>query len=138
MKNKEYIPNNEKKESKLSLFFKTFTVKQLIWFILSLCLIAFSLTFIVLGLIDDNTNFYYSPIEAPNTSMKEMMAGIGFTWFGVITLLLGTIILAFTLSLSSKIEDRYKEKEARRKERLSSIKKEQKNKDSFESTIEVK
>lgn len=125
-KNEFEIPEEKgnkknKKEGKVKAFFKSFTVKQLIWFIISVTLIAFGVIFLTLGLIDDYTNFYNSPLTTPNESMQSMMGGIGFTWFGVIVTVIAAIILAFTLSIASKGEDRQKEKEARRRQRLEGL-----------------
>lgn len=106
-------------------FFASFTIKEFVAFIIALTFIAFGLTLLVLGLIDDYTNIYGSVLETPNTSMKTMMGGIGFTWFGLMVVALGVIILAFSLSLASKGEDRIKDKEARRKMRLESLNKEE-------------
>ncbi len=106
-------------------FFASFTIKEFVAFIIALAFIAFGLTLLVLGLIDDYTNIYGSVLETPNTSMKTMMGGIGFTWFGLMVVALGVIILAFSLSLASKGEDRIKDKEARRKMRLESLNKEE-------------
>ena len=106
-------------------FFASFTIKEFVAFIIALAFIAFGLTLLVLGLIDDYTNIYRSVLETPNTSMKTMMGGIGFTWFGLMVVALGVIILAFSLSLASKGEDRIKDKEARRKMRLESLNKEE-------------
>lgn len=106
-------------------FFASFTLKEFVAFIIALAFIAFGLTLLVLGLIDDYTNIYGSVLETPNTSMKTMMGGIGFTWFGLMVVALGVIILAFSLSLASKGEDRIKDKEARRKMRLESLNKEE-------------
>lgn len=106
-------------------FFASFTIKEFVAFIIALAFIAFGLTLLVLGLIDDYTNIYGSVLETPNTSMKTMMGGIGFTWFGLMVASLGVIILAFSLSLASKGEDRIKDKEARRKMRLESLNKEE-------------
>ncbi len=113
-------------------FFKTFSIKQLVAFIIALLFIALGLIFVVLGLIDDYTNIYGSVLTTPNESMKAMMGGVGFTWFGVIITFLGSIVLAISLSLASKFEDREREKEARRRQRLESMS----QKVNFESTIE--
>lgn len=114
-------------------FFASFTIKEFVAFIIALAFIAFGLTLLVLGLIDDYTNIYGSVLETPNASMKTMMGGIGFTWFGLMVVALGVIILAFSLSLASKGEDRIKDKEARRKMRLESLNKEEQV--AVESTI---
>ena len=106
-------------------FFASFTIKEFVAFIIALAFIAFGFTLLVWGLIDDYTNIYGSVLETPNTSMKTMMGGIGFTWFGLMVVALGVIILAFSLSLASKGEDRIKDKEARRKMRLESLNKEE-------------
>ena len=102
-------------------FFKVFSVKEFIAFIIALLLIAFGLTMLVLGLIDDYTNLYNSPLTTPNSSMKSMMGGVGFTWFGVIVTVVGSIILAFSLSFASKSKKKKKEREARRKQRREAL-----------------
>ncbi len=116
-------------------FFKSFTPKSLTWFIISLVLIAFGLIFTVLGLIDDYTNLYNSPLETPNESMKAMMAGVGFTWFGVIVTVAGAIILAFALSFASKSEDREKDREARRRQRRESLSTQTQNQETYSTLI---
>ncbi len=100
---------------------KSFTVKQLVFFIIALLIIATAITFLVLGLIDDYANIKNSILTRPNSSMKSKCWGIGFTWFGVIFTAVGSIILAFTLSSAAKLEERENEKQARRKQRLESM-----------------
>ena len=107
-----------KKETKK---IKNFTIKQLVFLIIALLIIAMSLTFLVLGLIDDYANIKNSILTTPNSSMKTMCWGIGFTWFGVIFTCVGSIILAFVLSSSAKLEERELEKQARRKQRLEAM-----------------
>ena len=102
---------------------KAFSKKELFWFILSVLIIANAIIFLVLGLIDDYGDIRNSILATPNEGMKAVMAGIGFTWFGVITLILGSFILAFSLSSASKSEDREKEREARREQRLKAMEK---------------
>lgn len=100
---------------------KSFTVKQFVFFIIALLIIATAITFLVLGLIDDYANIKNSILTLPNSSMKSKCWGIGFTWFGVIFTGVGSIILAFTLSSAAKLEERENEKQARRKQRLESM-----------------
>lgn len=111
----------EKVRSKKEKLILGFTVKQFVWFIFSLLLIAFGIIFLILGLIDDYGDVYGYLVSTPNTSMKNQMGGIGFTYFGVIVILVGSFILAFSMSLSERIEDREREKEARKKQRIRSF-----------------
>ena len=100
---------------------KSFTVKQFVFFIIALLIIATAITFLVLGLIDDYANIKNSILTLPNSSMKSKCWGIGFTWFGVIFNGVGSIILAFTLSSAAKLEERENEKQARRKQRIENM-----------------
>lgn len=100
---------------------KSFTVKQFVFFIIALLIIATAITFLVLGLIDDYANIKNSILTLPNSSMKSKCWGIGFTWFGVIFTGVGSIILAFTLSSAAKLEERENEKQARRKQRIENM-----------------
>lgn len=117
----------EKTRSKKEKLILGFTIKQFIWFILALALIAYGLIFMTLGLIDDYNHIYGYVVTTPNESMKSMMGGIGFTYFGLMVILLGSVILAISLSLSERIEDREREKEARKKQRLRSFEDEEVN-----------
>lgn len=105
-----------------------FTVKQFIWFILGALIALNALTFLVLGLIDDYAGINNSILTAPNSSMKASLGGIGFTWFGVITLVLGALIVALSLSFSSKDDDREKERTSRREQRLKAMREQEENK----------
>jgi hypothetical protein len=60
--------------------------------------------------------------------MKASLGGIGFTWFGVITLVLGALIVALSLSFSSKDDDREKERTSRREQRLKAMREQEENK----------
>ena len=102
-----------------------FTVKQFVWFLLGVLIAANALVFLVLGLIDDYAGINNSILTAPNTGMKEALGGIGFTWFGVFTLILGTLIFSLVLSFSSKDDDREKEKLSRREQRLKAMREQQ-------------
>jgi len=106
-------------------FFSSFTIKEFVALIVGSTLALLGLIFLILGLIDDYANIYGSVLTTPNTSMKSMMSGIGFTYFGLIVLSVGVIINAFSLSLATKGEDRIKEKENRRKQRLEYLKKDE-------------
>lgn len=108
--------------NKKKVYILGFTVKHFVFLIISLAIIATSLTFLVLGLIDDYANIRNSILTAPNESMKSIFGGVGFTWFGVIFTCIGSIMLAITLSVSAKVEERELEKESRRKQRLEQFK----------------
>lgn len=109
----------ENKEKKTG-FLKSFSVKQLIAFIIGVLIAATGLTFLVFGLIEDYGNIRNSIITAPNQGMLNAIK-LSFTWFGVITFALGTIIYSLALSFASKNEDRAKEKETRREQRLKAM-----------------
>lgn len=111
---KEKITNKEKKSKSV---LKVFTPKQLFWFILGVLITANAVVFLALGLINDYANLAFSPFEAANEGMKAALGGIDFKWFGVITLILGTIIYSLALSFSAKSAEREKEREERRKQR---------------------
>ena len=108
MRNKENF-EQEKKKAKL----KSFTPKQLFWLILGILISFNALIFLILGLINDYAPIAYSPFEAPNNGMMAVLGGIDFKWFGVITLILGTIIYSLALSFSAKTFEREQEREAR-------------------------
>ena len=105
-----------------------FTIKQFVWFVLGALIALNALTFLVLGLIDDYAGINNSILTAPNNSMKSSLGGIGFTWFGVITLVLGALIVALALSFSSKDDDREKERSSRREQRLKAMREQEENK----------
>ena len=104
-----------------------FTVKQFVWFIIGCLIAANALTFLVLGLIDDYAGINNSVLTAPNSSMKELLGGIGFTWFGALTLVVAALIIALNLSFSSKDDDREKERTSRREQRLKAMREQQEN-----------
>lgn len=110
-KNPEFTQNTKKAKA------KTFTPKQLFWFILGILITVNALIFLVLGLINDYAPLAYSPFETPNNAMASMLYGIDFKWFGVITLILGTIIYSLALSFATKTQEREEERVARRKQR---------------------
>lgn len=110
-----------KQISSKNKFLSSFTIRDFVIFIFGLCVAAFGLILSILGLIDDYTNIYGSILKTPNASMKSLMGGVGFTWFGVMCVVFGAILVAITLSISSKGEDREKEKEARRNQRRQAL-----------------
>ncbi len=112
-----------------------FTIKQFVWFIIALLIIATALCFLVLGLIEEYANIKNSIFTVPDSSMKSIFGGIGFVWFGVIFTCIGSIILAFALSLAAKDEERENEKEARRKQRLEQMNSNKINLDNTSSTV---
>lgn len=120
-----------KKSSKKGL--KNFTIKQLVALIIGILIVATSLIFLVLGLIEEYANIPNSILTTPDSSMKSIFGGVGFTWFGVIFTVVGSVIIAFSLSLASKLEEREQEKEARRKQRLAALNQSSSN----ESTLTV-
>ena len=115
MSKKDTFGQPIKKAKKL----KTFTPKQIFWFVLGILISANALVFLVLGLINDYAPLAYSPFEAANSGMISALFGLDFKWFGVITLILGTIIYSLALSFSAKTQEREEEREQRRKQRRS-------------------
>lgn len=107
-----------KKTEKLVL---GFSVKQLVWFIIGILISINALIFLVLGLITDYASIPGNIISTPNQGMINALGGIDFKWFGVMTFVLGTLIYSLTLSFASKNEDREKEREARREQRLKAM-----------------
>lgn len=112
---KEFTTN--KKTSKA----KSFTAKELTWLIIGILITLNALVFLVLGLISDYADLGYNIFEPVNSSMKSVLGGLDFKWFGVVTFILGTFICTLSLSSSSRNEDREKEKEARREQRLKAM-----------------
>ena len=113
--------NTAKKESKFVGFLKSFSTKQLVWFIFGVLVALTGLAFLICGLIDDYADIKNSILTAPNNGMRNALK-LSFTWFGVIVFAAGTIIYSVALSLASKSEDRAKEKETRREQRLKAMK----------------
>ena len=103
-KQKEFSEN--KKTNKV----KQFTVKQAIWFVLGVLISVNALIFLFLGLINDYAPLAYSPFESANSGMISALFGIDFKWFGVITLILGTIIYSVALSFATKTREREEER----------------------------
>ena len=121
---KNNYPTENKKTNNL---FKGFTVKQIIWFIIGVLIALNALIFLILGLINDYASLPYSPFKVPNDGMIKSLCGIDFKWFGVITLILGTFIFTLSLSMASKAEDREKEREARREQRIKAMEEQSKS-----------
>ena len=112
MSKKENFEQGIKKERA-----KVFTGKQLFWFVFGVLISINAIIFLILGLINDYASLAYSPFESPNNGMIAALSGIDFKWFGVITLILGTIIYSLALSFSAKTQEREQERVARRKQR---------------------
>lgn len=114
---KEFI---EKKKTKSGI--KNFlSAKQWFWFVLGILIAINAVTFLTIGLISDYGDLAYDIFEAANTGMKTALGGLDFKWFGVLTFVVGTLIYSLALSSSSKNEDREKEKNARREQRLKAM-----------------
>ena len=113
----------EKKEVKgLKLFFKSFSTKQTVWFVIGAVLFVTGLTFDVLDIIGRSINVAPSknPILLGDARLKSFFGNrpLGFIFWGIVLLLIGAIIIAITLSLASRNEDRDKERQARKEQRL--------------------
>ena len=117
---------NQEARNKEIKTYKGFTAKQIFWLVFGILVSINAIIFLVLGLITDYANLPGDILEAPDASMKAMMGGVGFTWFGVITFIVGTFIYSLALSFSSKSADREKEREARREQRLKAMEEENK------------
>lgn len=116
----------EKKKGQQKLVFKQFTIGQFI----ALCFGA--VVFLTgVGLII--TNYIGNSLEATTEAFKAFKralesfnsfthTSLGFLGWGIIVLLVGAVIIAFALSLSSKIEDRERERKSRRELRLQALK----------------
>ncbi len=114
---KEFDSKKKTKSSK-----KFLTPKQWVAFIIGILIALNALTFLVIGLVSDYGDLAYDIFESANNGMKASLGGIDFKWFGVITFVIGTLIYSLALSFSSKNDDREKEKEARRQQRLKAMK----------------
>ena len=112
---------NEKKENKIAKFFEVFTVKQKIWFGIGAVLFVAAFVFLVLYLIEillgvAPTN---NPLlKADNAFKSWTKLNFGFLVWGVIGIVLGSLIISTTFGLASKTEDRENERKARKEARL--------------------
>jgi|SRR5574344_56605 hypothetical protein len=110
-----------KKESSLKRFFKPFSVKNLVWFIIGSLFNLTGLAFIITIIIGSNLNVAPSknPVLLADTSLKALTSNtLGFLYWGIILLLLGAVIMSIVLSLASRNEDRERERQLRREQRL--------------------
>jgi len=98
---------------------KTATTKQNFVIILGILLMFGGLVLTIFGLIGEygprNNPFYYG-----NSALSNAIK-LNLVWLGVLFLLLGSLLFALGLSSVAKGEEREKEKEARRKQRLGVI-----------------
>ncbi len=115
--------NLDKKQTKgLKLFFKSFSTKQIVWFVIGAVLLIAGLVFDVLDIVARSINVAPSknPILLADSSLKKFFGNrpLGFIFWGIVLLLVGAIIISISLSLASKNEDRDKERQARKEQRL--------------------
>lgn len=111
-----------KKEDKL--YKGGFSLKQLIAFYIGCGFWGVGFIFLILGLIGDYADIASNPFKTLSNYMVNFFHfGLTMTWFGVLLLCVGAVIIAFSLSLSSKNEERVKERQMRKSERLEAIKK---------------
>lgn len=115
----EKINSPKVKRSLSKVILDNFSIKQFVWLFLSLIFLLGGLIILVFGLIGD-----YAPSNIGKTFSTASLAisaafhfGLTLTWLGVFFLLLGGLIFAIVLSISSKTDDRAKEREARRSQR---------------------
>ncbi len=114
---------NKSKETKgLKLFFKSFSTKQIVWFVIGAVLFVTGFVFDVLDIIGRSINVAPSKnsLLLGDAKLKEFFGNkpLGFTFWGIVLLLVGAIIISITFSLASKNEDRDKERQARKEQRL--------------------
>lgn len=114
---------NKSKETKgLKLFFKSFSTKQVVWFVIGAVLFVAGFIFDILDIIGRSIDVAPSKnsILLADAQLKSFFGNrpLGFTFWGIVLLLLGAIIIAITFSLASKNEDRDKERQARKEQRL--------------------
>jgi len=110
-----------KKESSLKKFFVPFTVKNNVWFAFGTLFSLTGLSFLITIIIGDNLNISPSKnlILIADSSLKKLTSNtLGFLYWGIILLILGSIIVAIVLSLASRNEDRERERQLRREQRL--------------------
>jgi len=113
--------NKNKKENRIVRFFKPYSTKQLVWFVIGALLNLTGLSFIITNIIGDNLNVAptKNPIIIADTALKNgLHTPLGFLYWGIIFLLLGALIVSLTLSLASRNEDRDRERSLRREQRL--------------------
>lgn len=110
-----------KKENFIVKFFKSFSVKNMVWFVIgvifNLCGLSFLVTIIIGGNIDVAPS--KNPILLADAALKNLTKSVlGFLYWGIILLLLGALIVALVLSSASRNEDRDRERQLRREQRL--------------------
>jgi hypothetical protein len=110
-----------KKENSLAKFFKSFSVKNMVWFVVGLILDLCGLSFLITIIVGGNINVAPSKnlVLLADTALKNLTNSIlGFLYWGIILLLLGALIIALVLSSASRNEDRDRERQLRREQRL--------------------
>lgn len=116
-----------KSNKKQILVFKTFTVKQFIWFVLGACFFLTGVALIIMYYLCEYLPYGSHSYKVLNSALSTFNSGthttIGFIGWGIICFLLGALLITIVLSLSSKLEDREKERKARRELRLNSLRK---------------
>ena len=113
---------NKRKSNGLKDFFKSFSMKQFVWFVIGVILFVIGLVFDVLNIVGGSLNIPPSknPLLIGDSYLKSLFGNkpFGFLFWGIVLVLVGAIIIAITSSLASKNEDRDKERQARREQRL--------------------
>ncbi|MDY2727984.1 MAG: hypothetical protein SOV26_03150 [Candidatus Onthovivens sp.] len=121
------------------LIFKTFSIKQFIWFILGIIVfgtgVGLLITYYVGEALPTRSPSYNSFLNALNAFNSFTHTSFGFIGWGIILLLLGAIIIAVVLSLSSKVEDKERERQARKELRLQALRAENKQDNLIEDVI---
>ena len=119
---------NYKNKKEQILVFHSFSVKQFISLILGALIGLTGLALIVTHLVGDNlagvdkfAAYYQDYRFALNQFNTVTHTTLGFLGWGIIALLLGAVIVAIALSLSTRTEERAKENQARKEARRKAL-----------------
>lgn len=116
------------KKEKNILVFKQYSIKQFICLILGLMVFLTGLGLLITYLVGEflpSRSFAFKVYSNALTQFNAVTyTTLGFIGWGIITLLLGALIITLVLSLSSKLEDREKDRKARREMRLQALREE--------------
>ncbi len=118
--------NKKNRKTREILIFKQYTIKQFISLTLGLMFFLTGVALLIMYFIHT-----YAPIRSDvykglNNALSSFNSGthttIGFIGWGLICLLFGALVITLALSFASKLEEREKEKQARREMRLKALK----------------
>ena len=121
MKNKEL--NLTKKEKNIHFYKGGFTLGQLFVLVIGASAMLCGLLLIIFGMIGE---YVFIPINVFKEANEAISNAVGFglnlLWIGVIVLLIGSVVVALSLNISSHVEEREKEKKLRKNERILAFK----------------